>query len=100
MVHVMTGPASLEACLTARQELSHKGVGLASPDDSDTPGRTTCEPERLVGRGPWSRPAELQATQRTSRGGASGGPEPVDIEGTRSWSHGPAAERSELRLGD
>ncbi len=32
--------------MAARQEeRSRQGVGLASPDDSDTPGRTTCEPE-------------------------------------------------------
>ena len=36
----------------------------------------------------------------TSRGGACGGPGSVDIEGARSRSHGPAAERPELGLGE
>jgi hypothetical protein len=39
----------------------------------------------------------------TSRGDAGGGPdspEPADIEGASSRSHGPAAERSELGLGE
>ncbi len=33
-------------------------------------------------------------------GGSGGGPEPADIEGARSRSHGPAAERPELKLGE
>jgi hypothetical protein len=36
----------------------------------------------------------------TSRSGTGGGPEPADIEGTRSWSHGQAAEPPELGLGE
>ena len=36
----------------------------------------------------------------TSRSGAGGGLEPADIEGARSRSHGPAAERPELGLGE
>jgi hypothetical protein len=36
----------------------------------------------------------------TSRGGAGGGLEPEDIDGAPSLSHGPAAERPELGLGE
>jgi hypothetical protein len=36
----------------------------------------------------------------TLHGGAGEGPEPADIEGARSRSHGPAAERPELGLGE
>ncbi len=35
-----------------------------------------------------------------SRGGAGGGPEPADIEGARSRSHGPGAELPGLGLGE
>jgi hypothetical protein len=35
---------------------------------------------------------------KSSGGDAGGGPEPADIEAARSRSHGPAAERTELRL--
>ncbi len=36
----------------------------------------------------------------TSRGGAGEGPEPAENEGAHSRSHGPAAERPELGLGE
>ena len=64
-------------------------------------------------------PAELQATHGVGTGGgpgttrrrrrwrtgtphsgAGGGPGPADIKGARSRSHGPAAERTELGLGE
>jgi hypothetical protein len=56
-------------CMTARQGLSRQGVGLASPDNSDTPGRSKCEPEPVG----WARNMQrgcgvkLQATPQRLR---------------------------------
>jgi hypothetical protein len=43
------GPANQKGCLTARQELSRRRVGLASPDNSDT------HDSNDAGRGPASK---------------------------------------------
>jgi hypothetical protein len=112
-------------CLTASQELSRQRIGLASPDNSDTHdsngwrgrrGRRGQRGRRSSGGGVTSYTLAASVEDRepasyrlhsggsgggleTSRGGAGGGPEPADIEGARSRSHGPAAERPAPGLG-
>ncbi len=52
-----------------------------------------------TGGGPRDRRSSAGGLE-TSSGGAGGRPAPADIEGARSRSHGPAAERPELGLGE
>jgi hypothetical protein len=109
------GPATQKGCLTARQELSRQRVGLASPDNSDTH-------DSNGGRGRRGSGEELRATHRRHRTGADGvtgytvaapvedwrrraaapveDREPADIEEARSRSHGLAAVRPALGLGE
>ncbi len=113
--------------MTAHQELSRQRVGLASPDNSDTHdsnsgrGPASTRPQDLCicaagGVTSYTLEAALVGDRsrrsyrlhsggssgglETSRGGTCGGPEPADIEGASSRSHGPAAERPELGLGE
>jgi hypothetical protein len=79
-----------KGCLTARQELSRQRVGLASPDNSDTHDSNGGRHVRRT----------VHRRGKLHIGGIGGGPEPADIEGGSSRSHGPAAERPALGLGE
>ena len=77
--------ASDQLCAWAQSQL-RDGVATAPADDRG-PAEIQAAHSGGAGRGPG-----------TPRSGAGGGPGPADIEGARSRSHGPAAERPELRL--
>jgi hypothetical protein len=104
-------------CLAARQEFSRQRVGLASLDNSEPhDSNAGSGPASIRPQGCASVQLARPARQRwrsyrpqsggscggleTSRSGACGGPEPADIEGASSRSHGQAAERPALGLGE
>jgi hypothetical protein len=53
-----------------------------------------------TGGGPGTTRRRRRWRTGASRSGTGGGPGPADIEGARSRSHGPAAERTEPGLGE
>jgi hypothetical protein len=97
-------------CLTTRQELSRQRVGLASQDNSDTHdsngGRGRCcwrgrRGRRCsCGRVTGYTVAALVEDWRRRAAALVEDQGPADIEGARSWSHGSAAERPALGLGE